>query len=298
MVWELKFIELLQARGNGFWDFFWNFFTLFGEEMLLVGIIGLVYWCFDKKIGENLTYCVLTSAALNGVIKNAVVRLRPLDSYPESSVINKKPKSATGYSFPSGHSQASATLFTSLAANKPKKLLIAAAVVIPLLVVFSRVYLGVHFPTDALAGFFVGVAVALICHRLHNKIENKLLLYGMTVGIMLAGGLFIFLNADADYEHAKDYFTALGMLLGCLGGFLFEHKFVNFEYNKVWWKLLLRLAGGAVIVAGFRYGLGELFGLITKEHNILARLLDTLRYALMSFAAIGLYPLLFKKLNF
>ena len=112
MIWEFQLIEFLQNHGSAFFDTFWSLISMFGEELIMIGVMGFLYWCYDKEMAKFLGYSLLTSVTLNGLIKNIVTRDRPFE-HPEWNIENKKPSTAGGYSFPSGHSQASASLFVS-----------------------------------------------------------------------------------------------------------------------------------------------------------------------------------------
>ncbi len=284
MIWEFQLIEFLQNHGSAFFDTFWSLISMFGEELIMIGVMGFLYWCYDKEMAKFLGYSLLTSVTLNGLIKNIVTRDRPFE-HPEWNIENKKPSTAGGYSFPSGHSQASASLFVSSAIWLKRKWMTVLAIVVPLLVAFSRLYLGVHFPTDVIAGLALGTALSFLLYWLHNKVKDKYILYFATL-IICAAGLF--------YCKTEDYFTAYGLMLGTLTGFLFEGKFVNFTLEVKWWKKLIRLAGGLVVLLAFYFGLKVLFDLIL-EGSLYLRML---RYAIMAFAVVGLYPALFKKFNF
>lgn len=284
MFWEFQFLTAFQKTANPFFDLLWTFITMFGEEVLIVAIVGLLYWCLNKEFAKNLAYSVLTSVAANGITKNIVCRDRPFQN-DNWDIINKRPDTADGFSFPSGHTQVSTSLFTSMAIWIKKRWMWVLAITMAILVAFSRLYLGVHFPTDVIAGFALGIALSFVCCYLHNKVENKLKLYGITV-IIASAGLF--------FCTTEDFFTGYGILVGTLGAFLFEEKFVNFSLDVCWWKKALRIIFGLIILLILKEGLKIPFDLIS-EGNLYLR---AVRYAIAAFVTLGLYPMLFKKFNF
>jgi undecaprenyl-diphosphatase len=97
-------------------------------------------------------------------IKEAVGRARP--DHLQAVVV------AHGYSFPSGHAAGSAALWCSvamlIATRAPRPLVVAVALVVPTVVAATRVLLGVHFLTDALAGVLLGVEIAVVLARLRS----------------------------------------------------------------------------------------------------------------------------------
>lgn len=90
MVWEFQFITFLQQNGNAFFDFLWSVVSMFGEELIMVGVIGALYWCFNKEFAEYMGYSLLTSTVVNGLIKNVVTRDRPFQS-DDWQIENKSP---------------------------------------------------------------------------------------------------------------------------------------------------------------------------------------------------------------
>ena len=285
MYWEFQLIKFLQDNGSAFLDVLWSFISIFGEELIMVGVVGLLYWCLNKDFAKYLAYSVMSSIVFNGLLKNIVVRNRPFQK-EDWGIENKKSSTADGYSFPSGHSQGSSSLFVSLAIWIKKKWMTALAIIIPILVAFSRLYLGAHFPTDVLAGLAIGTGLSFLFYFLYKKVQDKTLLYLVT---MLIGSIGLF------YCNTDDYFKIYGLMVGAFAAFIFESKYINFECDGViWWKKLLRLLFGLLIVLAFKEGLKPLFDLIAKESFYLAMI----RYMITGFVGLGLYPWLFKKLKF
>ncbi len=126
----------------------------------------------------------------------------------------------------------------------------------------------------------------ILFYFLYKKVQDKTLLYLVT---MLIGSIGLF------YCNTDDYFKIYGLMVGAFAAFIFESKYINFECDGViWWKKLLRLLFGLLIVLAFKEGLKPLFDLIAKESFYLAMI----RYMITGFVGLGLYPWLFKKLKF
>lgn len=281
----ILWFQSLAGKGS-FLYYLMNFISMFGEEMILVAIVGLVYWGFDKHRGEKIGFMMIGAVLLNPMIKNIVCRTRPFDSVEEIQNL----RDVDGYSFPSGHSSGSASTLVGAAVtykDKKYKWLIAIAVVIPFLVALSRTYLGAHYPTDVVCGLALGVGVVFLVDFLYKIVPNKYFIYGGTLIIGLAGFF---------YCTTSDFYTGYGILAGYVCGILFEEKVTKFANTKVWWRIILRLIGGGALF----FGLNELMKLIVGaiypdfESNVwFERIFRTLRYAIVSFVAIGVYPLLF-----
>jgi len=320
MAFELDLIRWLQSFQNGFLDALFQFFTAFGEEFVIIGVLGYLYWCHDKKIGEYVGVTVFVSQFLNSMVKTVVQRPRPFVADPVG-IENIRPKTATGYAFPSGHTQGAATVFGSLAVWFRKRWLPIAAGVVIFVVALSRMYLGAHYLTDVLVGGALGVAIAIGFGRMFSRHPEKTrAMYGWIAAgsafltVVLLVWRFFTTEAEGELTDAANFYDKMegslkmvGSMIGFVLGIWFESKKVSFANHRIIWKNLIRFAGGVAVVMGVRYGLGFLFDLIVKGEAlpegqkalaVLAVLFDGIRYAAMTFVAIGVYPLLFRKWNY
>lgn len=287
---ENEFILWFQSiAGKGsFLYYLMNFISMLGEETVLVGIVGLIYWGLDKRRGEQIGIGMIAATIFNPLIKNIVKRTRPFDAVSEIQNF----RDVDGYSFPSGHSANSAATYAGTAYNyrdKRRKWLIAVAVVLPLLVALSRTYLGAHYPSDVLCGLLLGIAVVFLTSVLYKLLPNKYWVYGILGAIGFAG--FFYCTTD-------DFFTAYGLLVGFACGILFEQKITKFENTRVWWRIVLRVTAGGVIFLGLNELIKLIVGAIYTdyEQNVwFERIFRVLRYAAVTFIDIGVYPLLFKQ---
>jgi membrane-associated phospholipid phosphatase len=156
--WGLAVIHAFQAAGNPVLKVIAVFFTLLGEPLAYFLLLPVIFWCIDERRGFRIGFAVFVSAGINTAIKDFLRVPRPF--YHDPSV---KLADASGFSTPSGHSQGSAT-FWPLAANtgKEKKrwITLALTFLLPLCIGASRVYLGVHYPTDVLFGWALGAVIA------------------------------------------------------------------------------------------------------------------------------------------
>ncbi len=285
---ENQFILWFQSiAGKGsFLYYIMNFISMLGEEMILVATVGLVYWGFDKIRGERIGFTMISATLFNPLIKNIVCRTRPFDS----DVGIQNFRDVSGYSFPSGHSSGSASTYVGTAVaykDKKYKWLIAIAVVVPFLVALSRTYLGAHYPSDVVCGLALGVGLVFLIDLLYKVIPNKYWMYICLLGIGIAGFF---------YCTTSDFFTAYGLLAGFVCGILFEEKVTKFENTKVWWRIILRVAVGGGLFLGLNEGIKLIVGAIYPSYgdNVwFERFFRVLRYAVVTFTVIGVYPLLF-----
>ena len=260
----------------------------------MVVIIGFLYWSWDKEFGKFVGLNILVANVWNPLIKNVFLRLRPYYVSDKIDLLrlidssaDKYDVAAQGYSFPSGHSSGAVSVYGSLAAHEKKnRLLLVIAILLPLLVGFSRVVVGAHYPTDVLAGWLLGLIVILLIPRLQARIKNRWLFYGLLLLLCLPG--FFYCTSD-------DYFTSFGMLLGLILAFPFEEKYVRFENTRSPIRCILRVVGGGAVYFGLNAALKLPFpSALLDSGTFAAHLIRTLRYTAVMFTVIALYPMVFK----
>ncbi len=291
-LWEVSLMEWLQSSAPSALVPLISALSMFGEELILVAILGFVYWSYDKKMGKYIGCNVLMLLVWSPMIKNVFLRRRPYFDHdgikilrvvePEADIYDI---AAQGYSFPSGHSANSLGVFGSLAVCGKKKWLTAAAVVLPLLVGFSRVFVGAHFPTDVLAGWALALIAMLVVPRVHSKINNENLFRLLMLAAALPG---IF------YCRSTDYFTGLGLLIGFVAGSAFEEKIVNFAKAEKPLGAVLRVLGGMALFFVLNTVLKLPFSSeFLGSGTFAALMVRCARYALVSFIEFGVYPMAF-----
>ena len=293
--WEIRLMEWLQhaVGSEGPLLSVLSSFSAFGEQLLLVLVMGFLYWGWNKEFGKYGGVNVLAACVWNPLIKNIALRLRPYFASDKIQLLRKiEPDAdvmdvaAQGYSFPSGHSSSAVSLYGSLASHEKKnRLLLTLAFVLPLLVGISRVVVGAHYPTDVLCGWALGLLVVLLVPWLRRRLPRRVF-YGVLLLTALPGFF---------YCTSSDYYTSFGMLLGFVLAEPFEEKFVRFANTHNLLRCLLRTVGGGLLY----FGLNSLLKLpfpkeVLDAGDLTAHLIRSLRYALVIFVDIGVYPLLFR----
>jgi membrane-associated phospholipid phosphatase len=174
LVWGLDLIRSVQSHATPALTIFMKVITNLGGAAAYLALLPLIFWCFDAEKGIRLTLAVMVSVWINLALKILCGQPRPFwPAYdPSVGIITE---AANG--FPSGHAQISLTLWVIVASWTGKKWGYAAAILVSLLVGFSRLYLGVHFPTDLLGGWILG-ALVLGAYFLFSDRAKAMLLRG------------------------------------------------------------------------------------------------------------------------
>lgn len=295
--WEMRLMEWLQSHisTSGIVFQILSNLSALGEQMILVVIMGFIYWGLNKEFGKYVGVNIVMVNIWNPMIKNIALRLRPyfVEEYNVKllRLIDKGADpmdvAAQGYSFPSGHSSGAVTVYGSIAYHeKNKRWLWITAAVLSFLVGFSRVYVGAHYPTDVFFGWILG-ALTIAVVTLLRKYVKKSWLFNLILVLTTLPGFF--------YCKSNDYYTSMGLLFGFVLAEPFEQKFVNFENTDNILRCILRTIGGGIIYFGLNTILKMPFPKeVLDAGNFLAQMIRTLRYTVVVFTVVGVYPMLFK----
>lgn len=169
---ELRFLDFLQTIHTPLLDKILAFITSLGNAGIIWIVLVVVLLILPKtrKTGIIVAAALLVDLILcNLILKNLVARVRPYDVNTAIAILIKKP---LDFSFPSGHTAASFAAMTALFLAKMKKAWIAA-LVLAVLIAFSRLYFYVHYPTDVLGGAVVGILSGIIGYAIVEKIDKR-----------------------------------------------------------------------------------------------------------------------------
>ena len=285
--WEVSLIIFLQSSLP---DFVLRFFGVIAE-VISKNVIALIFISIYLAYNKDWGKFTLLSLGVAGVccefVKMTVARLRPYAVVDKikcihANVADQNPLDfkIQGYSFPSGHTMMATNMFLAIPIYVRNILYVSIGLIGVLIVALSRVGLGVHFPTDTIAGFFIALAIILILSHLYDKIENRLYLYLAIIVLSLVGVLFC---------PEMSYIKYVALTLGISLGFLVEEKYVNFENPKSRRDAIVRLVGAVILFV-------LLFVLIPKFAGN-TDLVKCIVHSLCTFIMLAIYPLAFKKID-
>ncbi|MGQ9778595.1 MAG: phosphatase PAP2 family protein [Bacillota bacterium] len=249
--WGLDFIAAVQRMGSPALDALFRGASFLGSELFFLLFLPFILWCVDFTAGIRLGSYVFLSQFVNIAAKDLFQLPRPAHYRPELARVKQG-----GYGLPSGHAQNTIILWGALAVWSGKAWVRAAAAVLVLMVGFSRVYLGVHFPTDVLAGWGIGAMLLALFLAATPVVEERLTRMGLIPRIVLALALPILL---ALIHPAKDVVGGLAAMTGLgLGAALFAHR-RSFCARGPWPRRIVRYLLGISVLAGLYLGLSAVF---------------------------------------
>lgn len=204
----LLFLQNMREATNGVLNVPMSYITTYGEELLGMMIVAAVYWCIDKNQG---IYTMMTwgmGRLINGFLKVTACVYRPWIRDARVIPVDGAKTTATGYSFPSGHTTNATAVYGSIALNKKvSKILRFLLIFVILLIAFSRNYLGVHTPQDVIVGFGCTVIILFFIRWLLVKVDetDNLDIVVLTAGIFLSICVVVYSGVKSyplDYDAA------------------------------------------------------------------------------------------------
>jgi len=273
---------------------FAQFFTILGEEYVIIAVAMLFFWCIDKKKGFASLFPMLVAVNVMNIVKVLVRFPRPWTVLTDLDVVRKE--TATGWSFPSGHATMTSSFYGGLAALFKKKHVQYICLFLILVVSLLRVYLCVHWPTDVIIGLTLGMTCAFFLTRYAISFQEnvyrdakKMMFYA---ALMMVAGLVVAIlcqTGTIDNEMNKDLYAGLAISGGVLFFSTLEQTTVAFKVDGSAGLKVLRYVVGMIGVIGLLIGL--------KKVLPAGAVFRFLRYLVSGIWAVWLYPLIGKKLK-
>lgn len=247
----MEIIQFLQSLRHPILDVIFQVLTFFGNEEFFLLFLPIAFWTWRKREMQRLTFLILISFAINALLKNAFGLPRP----PESLHLVH----AEGFGLPSGHAQGAIVLWGYLALLTKKRWLRILFGVLIAGIAVSRLYLGVHFPSDVLAGLAIGGIWLWIFFQSAPKLESHWRSPLLSTIIMIIVLSVVFMN----FTPTELGGTVGGILMGMLPGILLEHRFMKLTTGNTLFrqiaKVIIGITGILALYIGLKLWLPEMF---------------------------------------
>lgn len=288
----MEFLNLLAQYRTPIGDAFFQAVTLLAQETFVVVVICWLFWCSNKKLAYCLGFTYFSSGLLVQGLKITFRVPRPWFLDPNFQPVASAVPGATGYSFPSGHTQSITALLGTLGFYTKKKLLRFICFLFVFLVGFSRMYLGCHTPQDVLVSFGVSIVCVFLCyHFLYKKeyFQNRELLVSVFMGIicvlLLGYTLFLYKSGAIEFHYAQDCIKACGAGAAFSLGYYLTETYIPFTPPDSFRGQAFRFITGIAATLLLQIGLKPIIGQSLAASFI--------RYFLVVFWIITIYPCLF-----
>lgn len=293
MNFQLNVLKFFQSIRTPILNALFLILTISTEVPVIILLTAITYWCINKKYGHKLLFTLIPNIVINTGIKEFVKAPRPIGI---AGIESLRTQTATGYSFPSGHTQTATTFWTSLMIIFKKKWTYILGTIIILGVGISRLYLGVHWPVDVIFGWIFGIVFTVIFAKLFDIVDESKN-YKLLFFVLIPFILFIFI------VKSESYIKILGLLLGLIIGYIIEDKFIKFKTindykNEEDSNYKVNNNKNYIVKCAYRFILGIItLGILYLVLDYVMpdnAILSSIKYLIVSLYAIAGVPALFK----
>ena len=300
----MDILYALEKIRTPFWNGVMSAVTQLGGEVIFIVAAVVVFWCVSKWEGYYLMTVAFCGTVLNQFLKLICRVPRPWVRDPNFTIVESARAEATGYSFPSGHTQNAIGLFGGMARWGGRRWVRLGLTALALIIAFSRMYLGVHTPADVGVSLVLAAALVLGLYPLMRRAQEKPRYMGYVLAAMLvvSGAVVVFVEtcgfpADMDAENLArgigNAWKMLGAVAGMTLAWLLDRRYIHFETQAVWWVQVIKVAVGMALLLAIKSGLkAPLLALLGHEG-----LAGGVRYFLLVLVAGAVWPLVFRPMS-
>lgn len=300
----MDILYALEKIRTPFWNGVMSAVTQLGGEVIFIVAAVVVFWCVSKWEGYYLMTIAFCGTVLNQFLKLICRVPRPWVRDPNFTIVESARAEATGYSFPSGHTQNAIGLFGGMARWGGRRWVRLGLTALALVIAFSRMYLGVHTPADVGVSLVLAAALVLGLYPLMRRAQEKPRYMGYVLAAMLvvSGAFVVFVeaygfSADTDAENLASGIGNAWKMLGAVAGmtlaWLLDRRYIHFETQAVWWVQVIKVAVGMALLLAIKSGLKAPL-LVLLGHEGLA---SGVRYFLLVLVAGAVWPLAFRPMS-
>lgn len=285
--WGLSVIRAFQSNTHPLLVAAVKAVTCLGAPEAYLIVIPMIFWCLDAKKGIKLGMFSLLAVMLNIGIKQVLRVERPFVIDPTVALAYE-----SGYSTPSAHAMGMAFIipYSAFLFHWKKRIKIAASVLLPLLIGLTRIYLGVHYPSDVFSGWCCGYLFAAGVILFEKDAERLLAPLRSSLKILIAAVIVFF-----GIAWQKKMTLPAAMFFGLVCGYIVCMKKIHFDARRgTRMQKILRLLVGFACLAAAAAGQKFLCPQRTSDYYMIVRFVGA---AAVGFAASCLAPAVFRLLK-
>lgn len=297
----MELLYALEGIRTPFLDKVMGLVTNLGGEAVFIAAAIVVFWCISKNCGYYMMTVGFAGTIINQFLKLWFRIPRPWVKDPNFTIVESARAEATGYSFPSGHTQNAFAVFGAPARYSKSAVLRIVFVLLIALTAFSRMYVGVHTPLDVGVSLIVGTILVFVIYPVFRDMDKNpkrvYILFGIFIALAAAFVLFVELYdfpADMDMDNYSSGLKNAYMILFCAVGLMLVYfvdgKYLHFSTEAVWWAQIIKVVVGLGILlalkAVLKAPLLALFGGHSVAHGV--------RYFIVIIFAGIVWPMTFK----
>ena len=290
----MDLLRSIEGIRTPFFDSFFGIITRLGEQTILIVIFCLLFWCINKRMAYIMGFVFfMSSLAVQGL--KIIFRVpRPWVYDPTFVPVNEALVEATGYAFPSGHTQNAAAYLGVMGALFKHKALKIIFFTLPVLVAFSRMYLGVHYLSDVVVSLVITFVIIFFAIKIFTdepvdkKRELLLALFIIAVSIIVIIVVAVLYHRDITTpSQLRDASRAAAAAIAFAIGMYVEKVYINFSVKtrNILWQIIK-------YVIGLGITLGVMEGARILGSGLIA---DGFRYFLVVIWIMLVYPLIIKR---
>ncbi len=297
----MELLYALESIRTPFLDKLMGLVTNLGGEAVFIVAAIIVFWCLNKSCGYYMMTVGFAGTIINQFLKLWFRIPRPWVKDPNFTIVESARAEATGYSFPSGHTQNAFAVFGAPARFFKNTALRIIFILLIALTAFSRMYVGVHTPLDVGVSLIVGTILVFVIYPFFRDMDKrpKKVYIIFSIFIVLAAAFVAFVElydfpADIDAENyasgLKNAYMILFCAIGLMLTFFIDTKYVHFPTQAVWWAQIIKVVVGLAILLALKSVLKApllaLFGGHSIAHGV--------RYFIVILFAGIVWPMTFK----
>jgi membrane-associated phospholipid phosphatase len=249
--WGLDVVLFVQQIRTGFLDSLFITISALGGTLFYMAVLPFIYWCMDRTVSTRLIFLFLMSEWVNSEVKSLFDQPRPY--HLNNSV---KIGDTGGPGLPSGHAQGSVLFwgYLSIWIRRTWFAILTAAII--LIMALSRLYLGMHFPTDIFGGWAIAIMLIVLMVVFQDRISEMISGLAMRDQIILAMTVPLLLAMIAPSKWSV---SPMGLMAGFGTACAIESKFINFAEPSGYLQSLIRYISAILILILLDAGMRAIF---------------------------------------